>query len=51
MSKNNIIVDCPKGVISKEAARSVARDIIEFFRDPENMKGFEAWKKANAASN
>ena len=51
MSKNNIIVDCPKGVISKEAARSVARDIIEYFRNSEHKKAFEEWKKANSTSN
>lgn len=51
MSNKQIIVDCPSGVISKEAARSIARDIIEFFRDPDNMKGFEEWKKVNSTSN
>ena len=48
--QKQIIVDCPSGVISKEAARSIARDIIEFFRDPDNMKGFEEWKKLNSTS-
>ena len=50
MSNKQIIVDCPSGVISKEAARSIARDIIEFFRDPDNMKGFEEWEKRNNAT-
>ena len=49
--QNQVIVDCPSGVITKEAARSIARDIIEFFRDPDNMKDFEEWKKVNSASN
>ena len=40
-----IVVECSSGVISKEAARSIARDIIEFFQNPENMKAFEEWKK------
>ena len=48
--QKKIIVDCPSGVISKEAARSIARDIIEFFRDPDNLKGFEKWKKLNNAT-
>ena len=48
--QKQIIVDCPRGVISKEAARSIARDIIEFFRNPDNMKGFEEWKKRNNAT-
>lgn len=48
--QKKIIVDCPGGVISKEAARSIARDIIEFFRDPDNLKGFEEWKKVNNAT-
>ena len=48
--QKQIIVDCPSGVISKEAARSIARDIIEFFRDPDNVKGFEEWKKHNNAT-
>ena len=48
--QKQIVVDCPGGVISKEAARSIARDIIEFFRDPDNMKGFEEWKKHNKAT-
>ena len=49
--QQQIIVDCPSGVISKEAARSIARDIIDFCRDPYNMKGFGEWKKINSASN
>ena len=48
--QKKIVVDCPGGVISKEAARSIASDIIEFFRDPDNMKGFEEWKKRNSAT-
>ena len=48
--QKKIIVDCPGGVISKEAARSIARDIIEFFRNPDNMKDFEEWKKRNNAT-
>ena len=48
--QKKIVVDCPGGVISKEAARSIARDIIEFFRDPDNLKGFEEWKKLNNAT-
>ena len=48
--QKKIVVDCSGGVISKEAARSIARDIIEFFRDPDNMKGFEEWKKLNNAT-
>ena len=49
--QNQVIVDCPSGIISKEAARSIARDIIEHFRDPEHLKDFEEWKKANIPSN
>ena len=49
--QNQVIVDCPSGIISKEAARSIARDIIEYFRDPEHLKAFEEWKKANIPSN
>ena len=49
--QKKIVVDCPSGVISKEAARSIARDIIEFFRDQDNMKEFEEWKKLNSISN
>lgn len=45
-----IVVECSSGVISKEAARSIAKDIIEFFRNPENMKAFEEWKKLNNAT-
>lgn len=45
--QKQLVVDCPSGVISKEAARSVARVILEYFRDPEHMKAFEEWKKAN----
>ena len=45
--QKQLVVDCPSGVISKEAARSIARDIIEYFRDPEHMKAFEEWKKVN----
>ena len=48
--QKNIIVDCPSCVISKEAARSIARDTIEFFRDPDKMKGLEEWKKHNNAT-
>ena len=48
--QKQIIVDCPSGVISKEAARSIARDIIEFFRNPDNLKDFEEWKKVNNAT-
>ena len=48
--QKQLVVDCPSGVISKEAARSIARDIIEYFRDPEHMKGFEEWKKRNNAT-
>ena len=48
--QKQIVVDCPGGVISKEAARSIARDIIEFFRDPDNLKVFEEWKKLNNAT-
>ena len=48
--QKKIIVDCPSGVISKEAARSIARDISALFRDPDNMKGFEEWKKHNNAT-
>ena len=48
--QKKIVVDCPGGVISKEAARSIARDIIEFFRDPDNLKGFEEWKKVKNAT-
>ena len=48
--QKQIVVDCPGGVISKEAARSIARDIIEFFRDPDTVKGFEEWKKRNNAT-
>ena len=43
--QKQIVVDCPSGIISKEAARSIARDIIEYFRCPEHMKAFEEWKK------
>ena len=49
--QNQVIVDFPSGIISKEAARSIARDIIEHFRDPEHLKAFEEWKKANIPSN
>ena len=49
--QKQLVVDCPSGVISKEAARSVARVLLEYFRDPDNMKGFEEWKKVNSASN
>ena len=45
-----MVVECSSGVISKEAARSIAKDIIEFFRNPENMKAFEEWKKSNLNS-
>ena len=48
--QKQIIVDCSSGVISKKAARSIARDIIEFFQNPENVKGFEEWKKLNLKS-
>ena len=48
--QKKIVVDCPSGVISKEAARSIGRDIIEFFRNPDNRKGFEEWKKRNNAT-
>ena len=48
--QKKIVVDCPGGVISKEAARSIARDIIECFRDPDILKGFEEWKKLNNAT-
>ena len=48
--QKQIIVDCPSGVISKEAARSIARDIIEFFQNPDNVKDFEEWKKLNNAT-
>ena len=48
--QKQIVVDCPSGVISKEAARSIARDIIEFFQNPDNVKGFEEWKKLNNAT-
>ena len=44
-------VECSSGVISREAARSIARDIIEFFQNPDNVKGFEEWKKLNSTSN
>ena len=46
-----IVVECSSGVISKEAARSIAKDIIEFFQNPDNVKGFEEWKKLNSTSN
>ena len=49
--QKKIVVDCPSGVISREAARSIARDIIEFFQNPDNVKGFEEWKKLNSTSN
>lgn len=49
--QKQIVVDCPSGVISREAARSIARDIIEFFQNPDNVKGFEEWKKLNSSSN
>lgn len=45
-----IVVECSSGVISKEAARSIAKDIIEFFQNPDNVKGFEEWKKLNNAT-
>ena len=48
--QKQIVVDCPSGVISKEAARSIARDIIEFFQNPDNVKGCEEWKKLNNAT-
>ena len=48
--QKKIVVDCPGGVISKEAARSIVRDIIEFFQNPDNVKGFEEWKKLNNAT-
>ena len=48
--QKKIVVDCPSGVISKEAARRIARDIIEFFQNPDNVKGFEEWKKLNNAT-
>ena len=48
--QKQIIVDCPSGVISKEAARSIARDIREFFQNADNVKGFEEWKKLNNAT-
>lgn len=49
--QKQIVVDCPSGIISKEAARSIARDIIEYFRNPEHKKAFEEWKKTNIPSN
>ena len=49
--QKQIVVDCPSGVISREAARSIARDIIEFFQNPDNVEGFEEWKKLNSTSN
>ena len=49
--QKQIVVDCPSGVISREAARSIARDIIEFFQNPDNEMGFEEWKKLNSTSN
>ena len=48
--QKQIIVDCPSCVISREAARSIARDIIEFFQNPDNVKGFEEWKKLKNAT-
>ena len=45
-----IVIECSSGVISKEAARSIARDIIAFFQNPDNVKGFEEWKKLNNAT-
>ena len=48
--QKKIVVDCPGGVISKEAARSIARDIIELFQNPDNVKGFEEWKKLTNAT-
>ena len=48
--QKEIVVDCPSGVISREAARSIARDIIEFFQNPDNVKGLEEWKKLNNAT-
>ena len=48
--QKQIVVDCPSGVISREAARSIARDIIEFFQNPDNVKRFEEWKKLNNAT-
>ena len=48
--QKQIVVDCPSGVISREAARSIARDIIAFFQNPDNVKGFEEWKKLNNAT-
>ena len=48
--QKKIVVDCPSGVSRKEAARSIARDSIEFFQNPDNVKGFEEWKKLNNAT-
>lgn len=42
-------------MVSRNAARrgnvmeQFIRDIIEYFRDPENVKAFEEWKKAQKA--
>lgn len=51
MSKKRLVVECEHGRISSLAARNIARDIIEFFQNPDNVKGFEEWKKQKSTLN
>lgn len=51
MSKKMITVQCEPGIISEQAARGVAKIIIEYFQDPANMKAFEEWKKQKSTLN
>lgn len=51
MSKNHLVINCQRGRISTTAARNIAKTIYEYFQNPENIKAFEEWKKANSTSN